>query len=908
MLLPFVTNTVLQDNWLSNIYAYNVIVSPARVSVAGGVTTAVKAGKRYVLPPETGNASDRFHLYHIGNIPKHSLGLIGMPDDTWINLEELMKTQDIVVTATLTNGAMVSPRLCWVRKFAIDRNMVFAIKNDPSYDFGTTNIYLGREFDRLLVPTEDGYPILLNNGVRKKATLDNSNIRVGFYTNQAYFNPVKRKTATGIKKLVNNTFLQTTNTTAITNWLTPYRNDASVGWVLAGAYAMTAPGAIANVQTLKGLECSVYTDRSIKYRAFFKFTDLHEYKPADGRTRHLIKLGTVVESLKDVSLFIGVGKDSTFKGVHLDNLLDGVAHHLTDTIIAIDDLNINTVRGAQSLFDGRDDIHIYVVVRDSERGENIGLKADRLDSFNLLSAANQIKCVGDELSIDNPWMGTKLEHSAFNKVRYIPHPKLTPKDVLDVYGYYGLEKTFQPQPVPVKNSTLNGEGVCEFKVGAPFYAYTNISATQKRIDVLAYGSDRRLKRSKEYPSSNDGNITFNTDIPLAYIEYDLVYNTDMTLKGNSKLSGDAFVSERGKNFGWRCFVCGLKADNTPDENWVDAVEGDHYTLVKTTRDVQVKWALDLASRRMTGRLVEGFGGCRYTGRYAELSKRREFIKLDIAKDLDGLKAIEPDLIQIWMDGYILIEGVDYLVVWDSIYIVKPCVDETASIHIRMRGVPVDAKHAKPIEVGYIDRQKIVFGAEYVVLQNKNLQYSIDGLLYRPDEVSFGRDGKAGMNGVINGRPYQIQRRSHVIEHYMGEDSIKARLKDEAFDEQILETFANLDINTGSYIRETTQLALANKYIVISPLLNEIVYRFRITNWMYAKLENGYEEREAEQWMAPYLDLLKGDPSLSDVIDPNFVVIAPCAKPTNLSPKQLEFLTWVNQKYLKNKATLNTFIT
>lgn len=110
MLLPFVTNAVLQDTWLSNTYGYNLTVSPGKVSLAGGVTTSVKAGKRYVVPPTTNNPLQRFHLYHIGQLPKHYTGMTMVLEDIWVNLEDLMKNYDVFVSVTLSNGAMVSPR------------------------------------------------------------------------------------------------------------------------------------------------------------------------------------------------------------------------------------------------------------------------------------------------------------------------------------------------------------------------------------------------------------------------------------------------------------------------------------------------------------------------------------------------------------------------------------------------------------------------------------------------------------------------------------------------------------------------------------------------------------------------------------------------------------------------------
>ena len=102
--------------------------------------------------------------------------------------------------------------------------------------------------------------------------------------------------------------------------------------------------------------------------------------------------------------------------------------------------------------------------------------------------------------------------------------------------------------------------------------------------------------------------------------------------------------------------------------------------------------------------------------------------------------------------------------------------------------------------------------------------------------------------------------------------------------------------------------MTKRHVVISPLLNEIVYRFRVMNWLFARLEQGYEDYEAEEWLAPYLYLVEGDPTLSTMFNANFMVASPCAKVTKLSVKQAEFLHWVSRKYLKDKVNIDQFIT
>lgn len=910
MLLPFVTNAVLQDTWLSNTYGYNLTVSPGKVSLAGGVTTSVKAGKRYVVPPTTNNPLQRFHLYHIGQLPKHYTGMTMVLEDIWVNLEDLMKNYDVFVSVTLSNGAMVSPRRCWIRKFSIDNNIVVAIMNDPSFDLGTTVVYLGREEDRLLIPTEDGYPIPLANGRRKLSTLDNTNLTVAFYSNLNYFKGTSRNTDKVKTNLINYSFNQTNNDATIRSWLNGFKTNPKVGWVHVDGFIYTLDSALLDVNTLKKKELGVYTDRSIVYKGFFRFEDLKEYDPGDRRLRHIIQLPVKVGSIEDVSIFLGTGTNASFKGIHLNTTPIQVAFHLTDTLIALDDIQLNVLRTAQEMFDDRLDLHLYVVVRESARSAEIGLKTDRLDVLNSFTPTNRLRCVTGEVLEATMWQGAALEDSNFNKMRYMPFAKVTEQDVVDVYGYYGLEKLFQPQPVPVRNMELNGEGVCEFIVGDPFREPTRITTHEKHLDVLAYGSDRRLLRSKEYPRAADGNVTFNTDLPLAWAEYDLVYNNNITLKGHTKLFGDVFISERGKQFGFKCYYSTKNSNDSLKEDWKAAKEGTHYTLLKTSRDIQVKWKTAyMNGDKLVGCTVEGHGGCRYTRRFAELSNRREFIRLDVAKDVDGLKAIEPDLIQIWMDGYILIEGIDYIVKWDAIYIVKACLNEMATIHIRMKGLPQDGVHSKPLDIGFVDRGRICFDSSFIIHKGKNLQYSVNGLLYTDAEVRFGLDTIAGtMVGVEDGQPYQIQRRPHVLEHYINVDSVKERLKQDGKDEDILDAVAALNIYSTTYNRNTTSIPMNKRHVVISPLLNEIVYRFRVMNWLFARLEQGYEDYEAEEWLAPYLYLVEGDPTLSTMFNANFMVASPCAKVTKLSVKQVKFLHWVSRKYLKDKVNIDQFIT
>ena len=110
----------------------------------------------------------------------------------------------------------------------------------------------------------------------------------------------------------------------------------------------------------------------------------------------------------------------------------------------------------------------------------------------------------------------------------------------------------------------------------------------------------------------------------------------------------------------------------------------------------------------------------------------------------------------------------------------------------MTGLSPTGKPIEPIQIGFVQSGRILFGDDLRRLKNKQLRISIAGRMYHRDELGFGDNSKI-IDDVQLGEVYSVKEIYPCIENY-----IHASTPDEWNKEKIL----NKDKGGDYYIYST----------------------------------------------------------------------------------------------------------
>jgi hypothetical protein len=902
---PFVLNTILADSWFAAGLGYNHTIKPSRVSPPGGFKGTARVAGRYYEPPATNVRNASFHYYHIGQMPTHFLGMFNVIPGKWYSVEDLINKDNHLIDAVLTNGVTLSPRHVFIMKSPIDCNLIVATLVVPGFDYGETVIALAQEeFPVFLVTSEDGGSIPLDGGKRVTASINIVELVLHFSFNH-------RANAADIRhpaqwdflshsKIVQYDCAMLATTSEVTSFLDKYTDQLFAAWVIANGKIMTVASALAAASTLVGKELCVHYDRTIKVKQFHNFgSSATMTSNENGVRKHIINIGAALESPHDVSLFLGIGNDTTFKGLSLDNRHIELVQQVTNHHLAINDVQLNELRLKHGFLNTGEDLVIYAVIRKSTLSRMGGSQYARLDVLTGLGTTLKNNFLSDAGLIPE-WQGISLELNEYNVLRNSPVRLFNENRIVDGYGYVGLSRLFTPALIKGTTFTRHGNTYSKFKTSILSRERTKKLPTRSEVEVIAYGLDNKLETSKYLTQNIAGMVTFkNKD--LKYIESNLVRQLFGTLKGNHKLYGNQVLNADALFYGWQCYVC-EKENGVANQEWFRAVKDLHYTIATIGVNKTIVWNTSVLNlNNLVGCFTIG-GDVSHVVTYVRyINLRRGYMSVNFVTDVDGLMPLPSERVDVWLAGGLLIEGIDYLVGRDQIIIFKKFTSINDEVRIRLSGLPLDGSHSQPLETGYVDRGKISFDHKSRIFRGKEVQINIGGEIQHASTICYGHETENALTGY-NGKPYQIKEHIQPLEGYTDANTFDEVDRMHVMENVIVDTLNTLaPIN---YVRETTTLALGLHHQVVSVFLNEIIYQILNEGLIATQISGTYTKAMTDGWFAPLLYLLEYDVSLNPILNINFITVNPHEKTTiNVNTHQLRLFNFVNQNYLNSKVTM-----
>ena len=263
----------------------------------------------------------------------------------------------------------------------------------------------------------------------------------------------------------------------------------------------------------------------------------------------------------------------------------------------------------------------------------------------------------------------------------------------------------------------------------------------------------------------------------------------------------------------------------------------------------------------------------------------------------------------WLNGYPLIEGIDYNFNFPQLEIISKEYLQNAPgpqvLTVRCFGLcRADLTPYRSKEVGFVFDGDMSVNDRYDLHENKSLRVISSGRLIGRSKQTFVEAVSSGL--LNNGEPYEIRELCNAMTGFLNSDPYRLREANEVIEQKVSDY---LTIK----IRPTTDSPLnpiPDKYVLYSPFICKILFALKNGNIAANRITGSYPDSQVETVVAPYLPILKGDPIyLTNTPDLSYCVIHPhwLNETQYVTEDAFRFLTNVVRMYARNKVELSPLV-
>jgi len=842
---------VVENIWCTPDQDYQSIYKPQKITPKNGVFKHVRTLRdQYRLPTD-----DQYHVFQIGQVPPKLLGIDAHTPQQWHSLAELMNANDLIIDAYTLDGQQF-PRFATYLMRTTNRNVLVAVPRlSGLLDLNEHDLYLRFYSNAYFASDRFEDAIGVRTEGRWVHTVQDRNAF------QAQFNAFKDRTVGHTNCVVNGTLIKVPSdkTIPLGAWA-EFVYDASVAEVIR-----------------------------------VPVSDLRTFDSVlDGVRKHLLHLpkslgmGIVFKDDLDIQLF-KVDTASLQKGTYYhQNRLDSV-RMLTHQDYALP-VSVTEQYATQLPFwDNVEEVVVEVHVRHSGYARPLTYEHQRLHELYKLSDTQIVDAMLGSTSAVVEWRAEHLENAAYPKIMRAGTTSLDPTLIRDALGYNAIGRITNLNPVPVE--TYLSEQV------AP-----RPPLSQGPCLALEYDANRWFLGG--HPLSTSGVHHYVQNPACEWVEF---YPGIPGPMAQCFLDEDTVEVTNAETV--RLYKCPVLAGEFTYE-WVEANEGVDYTV--ETVDAQTRrytWTVDATQ---WGRMALKDTTLVYYEQQYPAARQTVKFTLGMGVRTAGVWAFDTakiplDFLQLTLNGYSLVEGVDYTLQWPEVVIHnKQALDPTRTLQdvsVLMMGIPEDINHYTPRkDTGFVQHGRLSRDQRFQVREDRPNRIISDGRLLLESEVLFAEGDGVNTGTLINGRPYSV-RTPPVPVGINTFDKDRVVFRDEARD---LDDRLSAWLSTA--LPEPTidgPNLIPSKHVLVSPLLAAVLY-----DMQQGVLDTSVipEERLTDVWLyeylEDYLELLDFDPA-REALDPH-VAVHPHGwdTPVTVTRAQFNVLTRTNYLMLGQRVELH----
>lgn len=843
----FLINHAYANVWCAPEQDYQHIFRPARLSPPIGVRGSTDLiWSRYPLPSQ----GEWYHVYQVGPVIYKNLGL-DLNLLTWTSAGSMMVKESMVIDVYTESGRMV-PREHVFLLATPDGNLSIAVRDTKAIaDFGAVALYFRFYSNAFFNREGDEDP---EQGIEYVYTV-----------------PTTTDTISAVARKFNDMKARTGGTYAYVN-----------GWKVQSI----------NIATIKrGDLVELVRDSSIKEILEIPVVDLDVFlSTLDNKQKYFIHRpvedSAEIDYRDDIDFFLLKRTNAnSYKGVYYHRNSEDSVRMVTHRDYSIPVPYVDRYTDTNPNWATTNQLTLQVVIRHGGTDKPLLNEAHHIRELIKLSETDYMQAVLGSDSTVSVWKAASLEESAYTKIMRSVAGKVTRKMVEDAYGYNAIGKLLADTPQIVTDVNrwvelpfgLRGEStVYEYDANGVLIDWYN------NVNVMQY-------------------VTRNVN--CHYIE-------GIIGKGgrrSSTIFGKDSTIVPGVNY--RCYVCNI-SNGTPDGDWIDVTNDTTYYNVVGGMLV---WGVDRARKYTAVKMDDSFLAydlnLDYQDGLLRFSINVEELRID-GNVYNGLNEIPVGVLELWLNGHSLIEGLDWFMNEKEICIVNKSYRnmEYTGDRITIRGsgfCNADMSRIKQAEFGFVEQGWLSRNNRWNLREDKVVRVTAGGRLYTHEELSWAEDVPGvALDNVYNGAPYQVIEPVIPLRGATLEDTYAMRDIALAVDKEIEDYMTD---RMGEVVIEGPNL-IPGPHALYSPFVSKIMHDLDNGFIREQDITGLYSDMKVKTICQPYEWLLVYEPTV--LIEPtDYVSVHPHERSdtVELGLNQYNFLRRVIRIYLDDKVNMSQFI-
>lgn len=851
-MLQHLLSHAVQNVWCSPLQDKQSILKPARLTPTNG------AMRRFNLLCTTVDLPDRDHTYHVFQLANISPKLLGIDKaiNNWVRLVDIVNESSLIANVYNVSGVVYPMGSTYLRRVG-RTNFLIAVKEDIKLSgYRDTDIYFR------------------------------------FYTN-AYYQSVRYTGDVNPIRAVSGVSSGVDSVLAFQTVYHNYRNKPGRVFAYHNGYMVNdfSPGRVQYNDTMEFIyDPSVHTVLDFKVsdlRSFFSEKDLLDkyllHKSLDEWDSNIINYEDDVE----VAVLRYGPNGISFKGVYHNRNLATSLRMITHRDYSIPCDSIEAFKQQHThVFEHLEDMVIRLYIRHSGYDRPLIMEANRIHELYKLPDSDILDAMlGHDATVPE-WHCNHLEQSSYIQLMKWRNEAIDPTIIQMAYGYNFMSRLLGDTPTHTRM-----EGASKV-VDVPTALLGDCTAYE-------YDDDGKLL-GYYYVSGNDHHMCNHAETDLVEL---IAGRGDYTMD----VDYDSPVTVLDPEYNYRAYICSKSLDQ-PLFDWEDVSGTTLYRVI----DGQLEWLVDQDIYYTAVMSDKVFLADRYI-----LEPVNGVLRFTISvEEVHGnllrwyAMSIPPRRLDVWLNGHVLIENIDYIVVWPQVVITNKAYLHPNNFNvIDIRGVNFCAPTMEletQREVGFVRHGYLSNNQVYDIHDDKVLSFVVGGSLVKREDVRLAeRGGELVFAPDYNGQPYSIRetivplRGKSYLDTYTLRD--KAMVTDTHVSNYMTPRIPPIPDNLPNVIHD--------RYYVYSPFASAVVYALENDTLLFPDITtNNYGTMDIREALSSLEYLLEYEPLNHFTYDEDLMVVLPHYhnNPVTLDTYKHNFLKRALDVYLDGRIPLSGY--
>lgn len=856
----YIVNHALQNTWCNPEQDNQHILAIHRLTEKHGVVNNFRLMLRNMALP---TSNFKYHVYQIGQLQPTLLRMLSINptwvNERWIKISDIMVSENIIIDLYNETGLHV-PRFEAYYMFTNERDLIVAIKDNPKVLINYTSDNLFMRLYRNAYFDSDAA-----NGITDKILTGGMIFSNGeeILTLQAAYRQIQLLPGK-VLAFKNGLLVDEINLLNFTvGDVAEYVYDSSV-YKTIKLKLSELPVFLSKLDDKnKYLLHSSDIDNNTIY--YYDDNDIYLTAEISGnRYRGVYYHNNAVDSCRMVT-----HRDYSIPVSYISYMVDGLSDYISSTPIDINDVSV------------------VITIRHS--GYQRPLVQDNSRIFELYSLSDDLilnALTGLNSTLDI-WKAENLENSGYAKLMRVNSYEITQDLIQRAYGYNAIAKLAADTPKRVYLSS--GVKVIDL----PFGLRNNSTGYEYDIDGRLLGYYKHI--------AGDRYVCHDSATTSVEVLTGIGDHTPDVRFGLDNISVPMFSNYRV-----------YKNSNLPENVWEDITGTDAYYI----EDNVLKYIVGDFNYLLMVRTDIKF--IAYDLELASIDGVVDFVLSEMENRGNGVAhhtlPVPTGTIDIFMNGRLLVNGLDYIVNFPKVtiinkeYLLQPSDTLLQHVHVRLTGFcNKQLEFEQNATSGYIVHGLLLNNNKYDITKDKIMHISVDGKLKHVDEVTINElHNGVGIFDVTNGRPYQVKNTIVPLGGILNMDSYEFRELSVTIDNKVSDY---MTVKSPSPVISELSV-IPQRYVTYSPFISKLIHVLHNGILDHLITDANFNNTEIIDICKPYESFLLNDPTQPQYQpDSNYVIIHPHNLNTviDLNLFQYRFLSRVVNLYCNGLIELSPFV-